>query len=80
MDEARLLKLAVVYKEQIFEKLAELSPGRIAKIDREALKGKTTEEVLELLYLQGVAEALDAFNVAELLQAVDRDADEPMES
>ena len=69
MDRDTLLKLADTYKEQIFSKLSELAPRRITQIDRHELEGKTTEEVLSLLYLQGVAEALDAFDLAELLHA-----------
>lgn len=68
-DKAQLLLLADAYKEQIFSKLRELVPGRIARLDRDVFEGKTTEEVLELVYMQGVAEALDAFNMNELLEA-----------
>lgn len=62
----RLLELADAYKEQIFTKLHELAPGRIARLDRSVFDDKGTEAVLALVYLQGVAEALDAFDVAEL--------------
>jgi hypothetical protein len=45
----------------------------MSKLDRAAFEGKTTEEVLGLVYMQGVAEALDAFDVAELLRAPEPD-------
>lgn len=69
MDRAQLLLLADAYKEQIFAKLHELVLGRVARLDRAVFEGKTTEEVLALIYMQGVAEALDGFDVAELLRA-----------
>lgn len=73
MDSDKLLTLSDAYKEQIFSKLSDLAPGRIAQIDRRELEGKTTEEVLILLYLQGVAEALDLFDMTELLRAAGED-------
>lgn len=68
-DKAQLLLLANAYKEQISSKLHGLVPGRIARLDRNVFEGKTTEEVLALVYMQGVAEALDAFSMNELLKA-----------
>ncbi len=44
MDKAQLLLLADAYKEQIFSKLHELVPGRMARLDRSAFEGKTTED------------------------------------
>ena len=73
MDAARLLRLAETYKEQILAKPEELAPGRMGRIDRTLLEGKTTEEVLAAIYMQGVAEALDAFSVSELLRASERE-------
>ncbi len=67
MEKAHLLLLADAYKEQIFSNLHELVPGRMARLDRSVFEGKITEEVLALVYMQGVAEALDAFDTAELL-------------
>ncbi len=69
MDKAQLFLLADAYKEQIYTKLHELVPGRIARLERSVFEGKTTEEVLGLVYMQGVGEALDAFSMAELLNA-----------
>ncbi len=69
IDKAHLLILADAYKEQIYTRLHELVPGRMARLDRSAFEGKTTEEVLTLVYMQGVTESLDAFDVAELLNA-----------
>ena len=68
-DKAHLLLLADAHKEQIFSKLHELVPGRMARLDRSVFEGKITEEVLALVYMRGVAEALDAFDMAELLKA-----------
>lgn len=68
-DRTRLLQTTTAYKEQIYTKLLELLPERMARLDRGAFEGKTTEEVLALVYMQGVAEALDAFEIGELLQA-----------
>jgi len=39
------------------------------------LEGKTTEKVPELVYMQGVAEALDAFDMSELLRAIARESE-----
>ncbi len=69
IDKAQLLLLADAYKEQISTKLHELVLGRVARLDRSVFAGKTTEEVLALVYMQGVAETLDVFDVAELLKA-----------
>jgi hypothetical protein len=67
INRAQLLLLADAYKEQIFFRLHELVPGRMGRLDRSVFKGKATEEVLALVYMQGVAEALYAFDVADLL-------------
>ncbi len=64
------LTLADAYKEQIHAKLFELVPERITRIDSGVFDGKTTEEVLALMYMQGVTEALDAFDVSGLLRVV----------
>ena len=69
MDESRLLTLADLYKTQIHTKLLELVPRRLGQLDRTVLEGQTTEEVLALIYMQGVAEALDALDISELLRA-----------
>ena len=69
MNDAQLLLLANAYKEQIREKLLKLVPDRLAQLDPGVFEGRTAEEVLALIYMQGVAEALDAFDIAELLQA-----------
>lgn len=44
MDKAQLLLLADAYKEQIFSKLHELVPGRMARLDRSVFEGKITED------------------------------------
>ncbi len=75
MDTDQLLLLTDTYKEQIFSKLRELVPGRMARLDRSGFKGKTTEEALELVYMQGVAEALDVFDMSELLRAIARESE-----
>lgn len=64
------MQIATAYKEQIYTKLLELIPERMASLDRSVFEGKTTEEVLTLTYMQGVGEALDAFDVNELLREV----------
>ena len=69
MDESQLVTLADVYKEQIHAKLLELVPERTGRIDPTVFEGKTREEVLALMDMQGVAEVLDAFDVAELWRA-----------
>lgn len=68
IDKAQLLLLADAYKEQIYTRLLELVPGRMARLDRSVFEGKSTEEILALVYMQGVAEALDAFDMDELLR------------
>ncbi len=77
MDKNQLLLLTDVYKEQIFSGLRELVPGRVARLDRSGFEVKTTEEVLELVCMQGVAEALDAFDMSELLRAIARENESP---
>ncbi len=77
MDKAQLLLLTDAYKEQIFSKLLELVPGRVARLDRSGFEDKTTEEVLALVYMQGIAEALDAFDMNELLRAIARENESP---
>ncbi len=72
MDKTQLLLLTDAYKEQIYTKLLELVPDRLGQLDRGVFEGKTTEEVLALVYVQGAAEALDAFDMDELLRAVAR--------
>lgn len=74
MDAQAVLKLANSYKEQIFTKLRTTLPERMANLDRSVFEGKTTEEVLALVYMQGAAEALDAFDMTELLRAVARES------
>lgn len=74
MDKEQLLLLADAYKEQIFAKLREMVPRRVATLDPGVLEGKATEEILALVYMQGVAEALDAFDMAELLRTIAREA------
>jgi hypothetical protein len=69
MDREQLLLLTDAYKEQIVTRLHELVSSRLAQLDRSVFENKTTEEVLALVYMQGVAEALDAFDMAELLKA-----------
>ena len=69
MDNAQLLLLADAYKEQIYTKLLELVPSRLERLDPSVLAEKTFEEVLALVYMQGAAEALDAFDMTELLGA-----------
>lgn len=71
MDESRFLTPADLYKTQIHTKLLELVPERSGRLDHAVLEGKTNEEVLALIYMQGVAEALDAFDMDELLRAVE---------
>ncbi len=73
MDESRLLTLADLYKTQIYTKLLELVPERLGRLDQAVLEGKPIEEALALIYMQGVAEALDAFDTGELLRAVKRE-------
>jgi hypothetical protein len=75
-DRTRLLQTTTAYKERIYAKLLELLPERMARLDRGAFEGKTTEEVLALVYMQGVAEALDAFDMGELLRALKADDEE----
>ncbi len=72
MDEPHFLTLADVYKTQVHTKLLELVPEHLGRLDHAVLESKTTEEVLALMYMQGVAEALDAFDMGELLRAVKR--------
>lgn len=72
MDRENIYDIVDAYKEQIFSKLYELVPSRLERLDRGVFEGKTTEEVLALVYMQGVAEALDAFNMEELLRAIAR--------
>ena len=66
---AQFLLLAEAYKEQIHAKLLKLVPDRLAQLDPNVFEGRTSEEVLALIYMQGVSEALDAFDMAELLRA-----------
>lgn len=54
--------------------MEELAPRRMARTYRTLLEGKATEEVPALIYMQGVAETLDAFDMAELLRP-DRESD-----
>lgn len=77
MDREQLLLLANAYKEQIYARLLEMVPKRLVTLDPDVLEGKTTEEMLTLVYMQGVAEALDAFDMAELLRAIAREAHDP---
>ncbi len=79
MDKEHLLQLADVYKGQIFNKLHKLVSERMERLERSIFEGKTTEEILALIYIQGVAEALDAFDMNELLRAIAR-ADTASES
>ncbi len=72
MDKTQLLLLTDAYKEQIYTKLLELVPDRLGRLDRSVFEGRTTEEVLALVYIEGVAEVLDAFDMDELLRAVAR--------
>lgn len=74
MEKEQLLLLADAYKEQVFAKLLELVPRRVATLDPSVLEGKVTEEILALVYMQGVTEALNTFNMAELLKAIAREA------
>lgn len=66
MDETCFLTLARRYKEQVYTKLLDLVPDRLGQLDHAALADQTLEETLALIYMQGVAEALDAFDPAEL--------------
>ena len=63
------LKLAEGYKEQVYGKLLELLPGRILRIDKSQIRSMSMEEVMQYMYIQGVAEALDSYDVGELLRA-----------
>lgn len=74
MEKEQLLLLADAYKEQVFAKLLELVPRRVATLDPSVLEGKVTEEILALVYMQGVTEALNTFDMAELLKAIAREA------
>ena len=69
MNNAQILLLADAYKKRIHEKLLKLVPDRLAQLDPGVFEGRTFEEVLALIYMQGVAEALDAFDMTELLAA-----------
>ena len=73
MDETRFLTLADRYKKQIYTKLQELVPDRLGRLEPGVLTGRPTEAVLALIYMQGVAEALDAFDPAELWRAAQDD-------
>lgn len=77
MDTDRFLCLADLYKEQIYTKLQDLVPDRLGQLEPEVLIDRPTEEVLALIYMQGVAEALDAFDLAELWRAAQKDATPP---
>ena len=57
--------------------MEELAPRRMARTYRTLLEGKATEEVPALIYMQGVAEALDAFDLVELLRAEQGGASPP---
>lgn len=70
-ERERLLRLSSGYKEQIYEKLVELFPKRLEGADLAEWQDKSTEELLRLAYVKGVAEALDGFDVEELLAALD---------
>ncbi len=74
MKKEQLLLLADAYKEQVFAELLEMVPRRVATLDPSVLEDKATEEILALVYMQGVAEALDAFDMAELLRTIAREA------
>ncbi len=74
MDRAQLLLLANAYKKRIYERLLELVPERVAALDRSVFEVKATEEVLARVHMQGAAEALDAFDMSELLRAVARES------
>ena len=74
MNKDQLFKLTDAYKESIYQKLLEQLPERMANLDRAVFEGKSTEEVLALVYMQGVTEALDAFDMSELLRAVARES------
>lgn len=79
MAKEHLLQLTDAYKEQIFNRLHELVSGRLERLERGVFEGKTIEEILALVCVQGVAEALDALDVNELLWAIAR-ADTTSES
>lgn len=64
MDETRFLTLADRYKEQIYAKLQELVPERLARLEPGVLTGRPTEAVL-------------AFDPAELWRAAGEDAAPP---
>lgn len=70
-EKARLFALARAYKEHIVHKLEAFLPQRLAQIDRASLQGLTGEEVMKQMYLQGVNEALEAFDVEELMRALE---------
>lgn len=72
----QLLTRIDAHKERIYQGLLDLLPERMARLDRSAFDGKTAEEVLALVYMQGVAEALDAFDLDEMLQALEPGDDE----
>lgn len=58
------------YKEQIYGKLLELAAERVQGIAPERLEPPNLPETLALLYMQGVAEALDAVSPAEVVKAM----------
>jgi hypothetical protein len=70
MDKEHLFRLADAYKVQIYTKLHALVPSRVAQLERSVFEDKMTEDVLALVYMQGVAEALDAFDMDELLREI----------
>ncbi len=74
-ERTKLLALAEAYKEHIYTKLLKLLPQRLGSIDRQPLRGLSSEEVMSRMYAQGVAEALDAFKVEEVLQALEAPPD-----
>ncbi|ADI15614.1 hypothetical protein [Truepera radiovictrix] len=73
MDARDIVELADAYKLRLFDRLRDRLPERLRAFRGDALKGQAAD-VLTYAYLQGVQDALDAFDMAELLRLIARES------
>lgn len=71
VQKQQLIRHGNLYKERVYAALFEALMQRFAAVDWEALNDYSQEEILQMLYMQGVADALEALDLEALVRAVE---------
>jgi hypothetical protein len=69
MDARDIVELADAYKARLYDRLRDRLPERLRAFREGPLEGRVAD-MLTYAYLQGASDALEAFDMAELLRLI----------